>query len=84
MFFYLSEVKDLAQMTSFVHNWMAADFTDHYYNQKDVNKWGCSLREVFQQLDGKQQFDYSKLIPVDLTAEKIVQSTVKRYFTDAQ
>ncbi|MFE4029245.1 hypothetical protein ACFX4N_24110 [Priestia sp. YIM B13551] len=80
-FFFMSELQDLAQMTSFVHNWMAADITDHYYNLKDVNKWGLPLRQIFEETQGKPRFDYTKLHePKRRCAKDIVASYVNRFF----
>lgn len=71
--------KDLAQMTSFIHNWMRVPFTDHYYNQRDRNKWGLPLRQVFEQSQ-KKNFDYSKLVEEDVVVQDLVNRTVNMYF----
>lgn len=79
-FFYLTELQDLAQMSSFIHNWVSASFTDHYYNLEDKNKWGWPLRQVFNTTQFQPRFDYDKLIEEDYTAADLVKRFVKVFF----
>ena len=79
-FFFLNEMKDLAQMTSFIHNWITATFTDHYYNTTDKNKWGWPLRQIFNQTQGKPHFDYDKLFEENLTMKDLVKRYTLFYF----
>ncbi|MEX3713455.1 hypothetical protein ABFV99_13720 [Cytobacillus horneckiae] len=79
-FFFLTELQDLAQMTSFIHNWMSVSFTDHYYNETNKNKWGWPLRQIFNQTQGQSHFDYTKLIEEELTVNDLVSSFANRYF----
>ena len=78
-FFFMSEVQDLAQMSSFIHNWMSASFTDHYYSQSTTNNWNTSLRHVFTKLQNETVFDYDKLVESKITVSDIVKQFVKNY-----
>ena len=73
-FFFLTELQDMAQMSSFIHNWISVEFTDHYYNQETKNKWGWPLRQIFNQTQGQPHFDYEKLFEAELTMEDIAKS----------
>lgn len=79
-FFYQSEFEDLAQLSSFVHIWLSNEFTDHYYTQSGKNKWGWSLRRIFEETQGQPHFDYSKLEETNLTGKDLVDHIVKEFF----
>lgn len=79
-FFFLTEMQDLAQMSSFIHNWLSAAFTDHYYNLENKNKWGWPLRQIFSETQGQSHFNYDKLIEEDYTSVDLVRRFVNVYF----
>lgn len=81
-FFFLTELQDLAQMSSFIHNWISVSFSDHFYNEKDKNKWGWPLRQIFNQTQCQPHFDYDKLYEMNITVHDVVQSIVKTYFPE--
>ena len=80
-FFFLSQVKDLAQMTSFIYNWLSSGFTDHYYNGhgEGKNHFNMPLRQVFGHLQGKE-FEFDKLVDDDKTVQSLMQSYAKLYY----
>lgn len=79
-FFFLTELQDLAQMTSFIHNWLSVTFTDHYYNLENKNKWGWPLRQIFNQTSGTTQFDYDQLFEENFTAADLVKRFVNVFY----
>jgi hypothetical protein len=83
-FFFLTELQDLAQMSSFIHNWISVSFTDHYYNLENKNKWGWPLRQIFNQTQGQPRFSYDKLIEEDYTAADLVKRFVKVFFPEKE
>lgn len=82
-FFFLTELQDLAQMTSFIHNWISVSFTDHYYNLENKNKWGWPLRQIFNTTQNETNFDYDKLIEEEFTVADLVKRTVNVFFPAA-
>lgn len=82
-FFFLTELQDLAQMASFIHNWITVSFSDHFYNERDKNKWGWPLRQIFNQTQGQPHFDYEKLYETNLKVNDIAKSIVRSYFPEA-
>lgn len=82
-FFFLSEVNDLAQMTSFIYNWLSASFTDHYYssNGEGKNLFKMPLRQIFTQTQGKE-FEFDKLVEDGNTVQSLMQSYAKLYYPE--
>jgi len=83
-FFFMSKVNDLAQLNSFQHNWLAGEFSDHYYsgNGASKNKFNMPLRQIFNETKGKP-FQYDKLLEDCITVSGIVNEITKMYFPDA-
>lgn len=84
-FFFLSEVKDLAQMTSFIHHWLNASFTDHYYsnNGEGKNLFQMPLRQIFTQSQGKE-FDFDKLVEDGNTVHSLMKNYAKLYYPESR
>lgn len=82
-FFFLSEVKDLAQMTSFFYNWINVGFTDHYYNSNGQGKnyFNMPLRQIFNQTQGKE-FEFDKLVEDGNTVKSLMRNYANRYYPE--
>ncbi|UOE58157.1 hypothetical protein [Cytobacillus oceanisediminis] len=83
-FHFQSDYKDLVQLSTFVHHWLNAEFTDHFYHGEGVgrNYWGKTQREIFTEIQGKKSFEYEQLVTAEQTMAKLVKQLVNGYFPE--
>lgn len=81
-FHFENEIKDLAQLCTFVDIWINAEINDHFYsnNGNDRNLWTKPLREIFEETQETKQFDFDKLVSAKITIRELAGQIVKGYF----